>query len=561
VSPGQRLVVALGLLLGGALLCYLLPPRAGRAARLLALLATVGATALLGSDSELVFRGGPLERSLGDLVPGFPLALRADSAGLALSLVACAAAAVALLESRRLPIERSGLLLCLGGSCLCALGGNVLLLFIGLELGNVGALLLALGVTPLGRRAIVAFAVEHGAALGLLAAAIELRSSAGTADLLALPDGSVGLAVAAPWALAGAVRLLAGAALPGVPGDRRSPAWASVAVAPAGLAVLFRLHAAAGSSGLGAAVAAGLVVAGSAAAVAGSVEALRTHRRSTAAARGLCVAAAGPVIALVGVGSPAALNGAAAMGLALILVLAAAPAWGGGGDEGSGEVARWLRALSLAVAGGLPVGFGTTALLLGVGAGAAQGLPRSLVALPLGAAAALAAAAGAMAARAVLAAGAPMGTERGPRPDAVAALGASAVLAVLPGMGLSAIVDRIVPAPEGTAAVGLVAVRGPSGGWSGGYLILAGLIALLGVLSTALILGASRGEAEPVPPTPAPAAEPWAFPWRPALEKVDSAARRVDAGLVWVDSWLTRQPGLTMVVVVAVLCALFFRFR
>jgi hypothetical protein len=515
----------------------------------------LAAGGFLLSDASLVYGSGGLERTLGSIVPGAPMILRADASGLSLALLATAAALVALLEGSRRPLERTALLLCLAGAYLGALAGTVVLLFAGLELGNVGALLMvAGGWGTLGRRGLITFAVQHVSALGLLAAALQLQNSSGTTDLSALPGGALTMTVAAPWAIAGAVRLLAAMGLPGSPGRRPSIAWASVAAVPGGLAVLLRLQQAAGAQGLPGSVAQMLMIGGSVVAVAGGALAISERRNPTATGRALCLAAAGPVIALAGVGSAAATVAAVAAALALLLALAMAPAWGSGGDEGSGEAARWLRAVSLAAAGGIPLGYGTAALLLGAGAGAAQGLPQSLVGVAIGVGGVLTAVAAALAARTVLASPPPAGSGPGLRFDGAAATVAAVVMGVVPGLTLGAVVDRIAERGSGVVALGSTAVTGPGGGWAGGYLMVATLLAVIAAVSAAAVAGLPRPRAERRhPPPPVAAAEPW---WWAELVRVGSA---LDSGMAATDRWLTSQPGLGLIVVAVAFRAVLLR--
>ena len=541
-----------------------MPPRAARAARLLSLAAVMAALALLASDLPVVLPSGRVERSLGDLVPGAALVLRADPAGLTVAMLACAVTLMALAEPRRNPVERAGLMLCLTASCIAALAGNAVLLFGGLELGNVGAVLLAAGAGPLGRRARVGLALQHAAALGLLAAAIELQKGVGTTDLSALPARALTWGtVAGPWALAGAVRLLGAAGLPSAPGRRESSSWVAVAAAPTGLIVLLRLSEAAGDAGLAPLVAGTMVAAGLAIGVAGAVEALRRHAQPTAAGRALALAAAGPVIALTGVVTQPARLGVAATGVALVLILAAAPAWGAGGEEGSGRTAVWLRALALAAAGGLPLGIGTTALVMGAGAALPQG--------PLGAAAGsgvaavglLTAAAGAAAARSVLAS-APAGLPWGrPRLDALLAVVAGAVLGLLPGLALGGIIDPLADAGT-SGVVDAGAVLGAGGGWPGGYLELAALLAVVAAASAAAIEGVAAPGREPGLPNrpPPPLVEAWPL-LRLGLPGLVTrglaAAGRAIHALVSVDRWLVTQPGLVVVLAGVAACLFIFR--
>ena len=552
------------MLVAATLALFPLPPRAGRAARLLSIAAVLGALALLASDLPVVLPSGRVEHSLGDLVPGAALVLRADPAGLTVAMLACAATLLALAEPRRNPVERAGLMLCLTASCLAALAGNAVLLFGGLELGNVGAILLAAGAGPLDRRARLGLALQHAAALGLLAAAVELQNGVGTTDLSALPARAVSWGtVAAPWALAGAVRLLGAAGLPPAPGQRASSSWAAVAAAPTGLIVLLRLSEAAGDAGLPLLVAGAMVAAGLVIGVVGAVEALRRHALPTAAGRALAFAAAGPVIALAGVVTQPARLGVAATGVALVLILAAAPAWGAGGEEGSGRAAVWLRAVALAAAGGLPLGIGTTSLIMGAGAALPQG--------PLGAAAGtgvaatglLTAAAGAAAARSTLAS-APAGLAWGrPRIDALLAVVAGAVLGLLPGLALGGIIDPLADAGA-SGVVDAGAVQGAGGGWPGGYLELAALLAVVAAASAAAVEGVAAPGAEPsrpgAPPPPLVEAWPGLQPrlLRLVARGLAAAARGLQA-LVSVDRWLVTQPGLVVVLAGAAACLFIFR--
>jgi hypothetical protein len=559
MTPGLRLFVAPGLLFVAALVCYLLPRRLSRTARALAMIAVAAAGALLLSDAPLILPSARVERNLGNFAPGVPLVARADPAALVISLLAAAIALLALAERRRQPLERSALLLCLAGTVVAALAGNAVLLFGGIEIADVGALLLAVGATPrLRLRARIAFAVQSGSSLGLLIAAVSLQSSLQTSDLTAIPVAAMGWGIAGPWAFTGAVRLLAPAALPGRAGRAASTAWLPVAAIPCGLLVLLRLVEVTGTQ-LAAGVADLLIAGGLAAALLGAVRAARAWRVRAAAGRGLAVAMAGQVVALSGVATTAALAGMAALALALVLGLAAAPAWGVAGDEGSGRAAAWVRAAALAAIGGLPIGYGTTALLLGTGSVAASGFPGSAVAIFLGLAGLISAAAGGLAARAALAHGAPSGRLRGPRPDAVLVLGVGAFAALLPGLVQTVFVERVASAAGSVqGSVDLATTRLPGAAWAGGYLSLAMVLALLTAWSASALAG-WRG-AEAVELLPAPAASPTlrtsSVPGRTAFAHALSRATR---GLAAVDGWLVEQPGLALVVAGVVACLFIFR--
>jgi hypothetical protein len=560
MTPGLRLFVAPGILFVAALACYVMPRRMSRVARLVAMVAVAAAGALLLSDATLILPSSRVERNLGDFAPGVPLVARADPPALVICLLAAGVALLALAERRRQPLERAALLLCLAGTFVAALAGNAVLLFGGIEIANVGALLLAAGASArLRLRARVAFAVQGGSSIGLLVAAVSLQSSLQTSDFSAIPATAVGWGIAGPWAFAGAMRVLAPAALPGRPGRAASTAWLPVAAVPCGLLVLLRLVQVTGTQ-LATGVADLLIAGGLVAALLGAVRAARSWRVPAAAGRGLAVALAGEVVALSGIGTAAALSGMAALALALILGLAAAPAWGAGGEQGAGRSATLLRAAALAAIGGLPIGYGTTALLLGTGSAAASGFPASVVAVFLGAVAILSAGAGAAAARAALGSDVAPAGARGLRPDAALALGVGALAALLPGVVQNVFVDRVAAAGGGApGAPDLATTRLPGAAWAGGYLTLAALLALLTAWSAAAlaerrVLGQRREALPAAPASPTIAAA--VVPGRTPLVR---GATRLRRWLAAVDGWLVEQPGLALVVVGAIACLFIFR--
>src|SRR5258708_11229477 len=109
-------------------------------------------------------------------------------------------------------MDRFVRLLWLSGAGVAGLAGNAVVLFAGMEVGNVGALLLAGDRTRARPGPRLRFAVQHGAALGLLAAAIQLQNGSQTTDFAALPAGAGAPAAApAPWRPRPAARALGGA--------------------------------------------------------------------------------------------------------------------------------------------------------------------------------------------------------------------------------------------------------------------------------------------------------------------------------------------------------------
>jgi hypothetical protein len=512
----------------------------------------------------LVADGGRVETTAGTLVSGVPLTARADSTGVVVALLTCAVALAILAEARRSPLERSGLLLCVGGTVCVCLAGNAVLLVTGLELGNAGALLLGVGATRAGdaalrRRAEVAFGVQHVASLGLLAASLQLLHAQGTDDLAALPPGAVGTAVALPWALCGAVRLLAGAGVTTGAGARTSPAWLPLAAVPGGLVVLLRLGDVTGGA-VGDLTPALLTAAGLAAAVAGAFVAARNRQLPAVAGRALLLSAGGQVVALIGDGAAGTTVAATAGGIALVLAAAAAPAW----SEGAATGAR-LSALGLAAASGLPTAAGMTALLAGCGAEVASGGGRAVIGVFAALAGVAAAGAGGAAALRALST-APAGDEgelpprsgRLPaRPDVALALAASFVLALLPGVFLGGIADRAAGGTLAVTAIDAGAVLGPGFGWAGGYLTVALAVATIAALAAARLQGIPIASLLRAPmPAQAEAPPPFELRW-PAAEELARFLR----GLRRVDGWLARQPDLPAIILTALACLIWFQYR
>jgi hypothetical protein len=253
---------------------------------------------------------------------------------------------------------------------------------------------------------------------------------------------------------------------------------------------------------------------------------------------------------MLGLGTGAALVAAAAAGVALTLACAAAPAWGGGGDQGRGRMAGWVGAGALAIAGGLPLGFGTTALLLAADAASAPGPPRSWLGVVVGLPGIVAAGAAALAARGVLARSESDQGRGRVRLDALAAVAASLVMALLPGLVLSGVVVRVAGRDGGVVALDSAAIAGPGGGWAGGYAVLAVLVCAAAVASGAALSG-----------IPGPRHERLRLAVRgravaPLAERVATAGqavlRRVDSGLGALDRWLVGQPGLLLIAAAAV---------
>lgn len=551
MNAGQHPLLVPIVLLGGALVSAALPPAWRRLRLAVAALAGLLALAVL-ADVIPVAVTGPLLPSFGEVVPGVPLTLRADLSGLALAVMAVTAALMALTAAGRRPGEEASILLTAVGATVAALAGNAVVLFAGLEIANLGGMLLARAASGrLSRGALVAFAIQHAFSLGLLAAAVELIVATGTSDPLAVPPSAIGVAVAVPWGLAGATRLLAATWWPGPALGRATRAALAIGSIPCGGAVLLRLI-----SGLDGSEPVTLTVSlgalGAVAAMGGAVVAWRWRFDPQRSGRALLVAASGPVLALASVPGGA---GAAATGLlALELAVLAAPAWSQG--VGAGAVARGLAAAALLAAGGLPLGFGSAALAMELGDLASRGRAAVPLLLALGAAAAVAALAALASARHALG-GAPSGPPgRRVRPDAALALAAGGLAALLPG-GADELVVRPLVGAAAPAAPDLATLSGAGGAWPGGYLTLALLATLLACACAVALLGRPLPRPLPVGEERRPRPLRWSL--LRSRHAVGPAWRGLGVALDAADAWLETQPGLIFVVAVAIAAIFLFR--
>jgi len=562
LSVGNRPVLVLGLLLAGALVAFLLPAPWRSTRRLVAATVLVLAGWAALSIAPLT-SSGPVVASFGDAVAGVPLTLRADQIGLVLVLISLVATLFALGAADRQPGEEAALLVTAAGAALAALAGNAVILFGGAEIASLGGLLLAsAGRGRVSRGAVAAFTIQHVFALGLLLAAVELIVATGTSDPYAVPQSAVGLAVALPWGLGGAGRLLAAGWWPGAAGGRSTRSWLAIGAVPCGAAILLRLDAATGGAGE-TALTVVLATFGAAAALWGAVAAWRWQHESRRAGRALLAVSAGALVAVAGL--PGGAGGFAAGVVALELALLAAPAWSQ--PTRPSRPGRVLAATALAAAGGLPLGFGATAAVLELGAVAALGRAYAPLLLALGAAAVMAAAGGLVAARQALGSAAtaaegraeleaPSGTVL-PRPDAVLALALGALAALLPGVVGTVILGPLVGS-SAPAAIDPATLHGPGGSWPGGYLSLALLVVLVGVASAGMLMG------RPVPhpahgaegPRPRPAWLALVGPRR----SLGPAARHLGRGLARIDTWLVTQPRLFFTVIVALAALIGFHY-
>jgi hypothetical protein len=440
----------------------------------------------------------------------------------------------------------SALLICVLGTMIAALSGNVVMLVGGIEIAGVGTLLMTSAARGRpGRGGLVAMGIEHLASLGLLVAGVQLLSSAGTSDFAVIPAGAMGATVAGPWAVAGVIGLLSPAFV-SIRGNRTpSAAWATTGAIPCGAIVLLRLREAAGGP-LPEAITIGLAVVGGLAAVAAAVVALRRSGAPVIVGRALCVASAAPVVALTGIAGASAGAAVAAGICALMLVSALTPAWE---QIGRGRGGTVLAAFALGAAGSLPIGFGITALILELSAIVSIGRPGALLLGAIGVTGVLGAAAAVRVAVRVVSSRPGFA---GHRPSVLALLAALLTLgaALVPGTIATSLLTALGSGAV-TEPIGVAAIRSDAGDWSGGYIVVAFVIVAAGVWAFATLAGWSL--------SPSPASRDGAAPERaPVLglavaRMMRPAAIRVSVWLRQTDDWLLVQPQLVVVLGGAVL--------
>jgi hypothetical protein len=539
LGGGLQLALIPAPLIAAAIIVFALSARQAPIAKGVAGVGVVATIALLAVETVFLNGSGRIETSLGTPVAGISYLLRLDLPGATLGLAAAAAGLLLLLESDRQTREVSALLVCIIGTMTAALSGNLVMLAGGVEIAGVGTLLMTSAARGRpGRGGLVAIGLEHLASLGLVVAAVQLLSVAGTTDFAVIPAGALGATVAGPWAVAGVMRLLSTAFEP-VRGSRTpTAAWATTGAIPCGGIVLLRLREAAAGP-LPEQVAIGLAVVGGLAAIVAVSVALRRSTLPVVTGRALCVIAAGPVIALTGIaGAPA--GAAVAAGIcSLMLVTALTPAWE---QIGRGTGGTALAAFALGAAGALPIGFGVTALILALSATVSIGRPGTALLAALALAGVLGAAAAVQAAARIVTSAGSAHRDRYPSVLGAVAAVVSLVAALVPG-SLATSVLAALNSGGLTEPIGGAAIRTNAGDWSGGYVVLAFVIVAAGVWAFATLAGWSLvsppGERPPQAATP---------PLGLGLaRRIRPAAVRGNAWLHLTDEWLVAQPQLVVV--------------
>ena len=539
LDSGLRCVLIPAPLILAALALFEISPARMRLRRLLAAAAVLCSGGLLLSVAGVVGGGAAIEQSLGVAVPGVSFVVRGDSTGLMLAGLAICAALVMLIDTRR-PVGEGALLVCLLGSEVAALAGNLVVLVCGLEVASVGTLLLfSRPRQRLGLVVIVATVIEQAAALLLLGAAVQVQAEVGSTSLASLPESAVGAAAGIPWVLAGAGRLLVTLVWP-----RRVAGWQTVVAIPAGAVVLLRLlDVTAGQLPTAVAVTAGLV--GALALAVAAVSAWWQRERPDLCAQGLLAFLV--ALPLAGVALGEAGRSAAALALlsaeALCVPLAAMAA---------GRAHRIGAAVTMICATALPLGLAAPAVLALAGALAtAGGAGPAMLLVIAGMAAALCIAAALTSARAAAITAWPA-----PAPW-LAGVGVAAAL--LAGFLPGAVADRMVGAldPHPTVAMTDLATIGlAGGGWPQGYLLAAAALCGLAILAGRELLAAPGAL---LPGVRVPLAARHLPPLRHAQRRLRPLGARLLQSAGDLDGWLLVQPQLPLVVLLTAIALVVFR--
>ncbi len=204
LGGGLQLALIPAPLVAAAIIVFGLSPRRAGAARLVAAIGIGATLVLLALEAAFLNGNGRIEAALGTPVGGISYLLRLDLPGSVLGLAATAAALFLLDDDRRQTREVAALLVCVTGSIVAVLAGNLVMLTGGVEIAAVGTLLMVSAARGrAGRGGLLATGLVHLASLGLVVAAVQLLTAVGTTDFAVIPAGAIVATIAGPWAAAG----------------------------------------------------------------------------------------------------------------------------------------------------------------------------------------------------------------------------------------------------------------------------------------------------------------------------------------------------------------------
>lgn len=220
------------------------------------LLALADAVALLNRLQP----DGTLQATLWRLEPRLPITLSVDTSGTVIATMVLTAALIVSFAARdRRPLASAALGLAVLGAVGAAFAGNLLSLYIGLQLSALGGIGLSYARQPRAASSRMIWAVVADQSIGLawLGAMLVLLHSTATLQLNAIPTSTVSPALAGLLLLPAVVRLagcgaIAGTTSPGRPGSTGRSLdvadWLTVVAVPTALLLLDRVQALSGGT-------------------------------------------------------------------------------------------------------------------------------------------------------------------------------------------------------------------------------------------------------------------------------------------------------------------------
>jgi hypothetical protein len=209
---------------------------------------------------DLLQPGGTLQTTLWQLDPRLPISLSVDTPGTIIVILVLVAALVVTFAARdRRPLASAALGLAVVGAVGAAFAGDLLGLYIGLQLSTLGGIGLSYARQPRTASSRMVWAALADQTIGLvwLGAMILLLHQTATLQLNAIPTSSVGPALAGLLLLPAVLRvagcgLVAGSGSTGRPGSRARSLdvadWLAVVAIPTALLLLLRIQSLSGGS-------------------------------------------------------------------------------------------------------------------------------------------------------------------------------------------------------------------------------------------------------------------------------------------------------------------------
>ncbi|MGC2192263.1 MAG: hypothetical protein WA751_08000 [Candidatus Dormiibacterota bacterium] len=203
---------------------------------------------------------GTLQATLWQLDPRLPITLSVDTGGTVLAIMVLAAALVVSFSARdRRPLASAALGLAVLGAIGAAFAGDLLSLYIGLQLSALGGIGLTYVRQPRAASSRMVWAVVADQSIGLvwLGAMVVVLHQTATLQLDAIPTSTVSPALAGLLLLPAVVRLagcglIAGSTTPGRPGSTGRSLdvadWLTVVAVPTSLLLLIRVQALSGGN-------------------------------------------------------------------------------------------------------------------------------------------------------------------------------------------------------------------------------------------------------------------------------------------------------------------------